>query len=78
LKNCSADAKNADGSGTQAVEISAPLGQTFAFCRQDKAFIPNVQVQVSLVVSEHFAKDMFFSEQLRGGASSGGVTVAAA
>jgi hypothetical protein len=75
LKNCSADSKNADGSGTQAVEISAPLGQTFAFCRQDKAFIPNVQVQVSLVVSEHFAKDMFFSEQLRGGASSGGVTV---
>eukprot|EP01047_Picozoa_sp_COSAG01_P025880 COSAG01_NODE_1650_length_9626_cov_46.037367_2_plen_527_part_00 len=76
LKNCSADAKNADGSDTEAVEISAPLGQTFAFCRQDKAFIPNVQVQVSLVVSEHFAKDMFFSEQLRGGASSGGVKVA--
>eukprot|EP01047_Picozoa_sp_COSAG01_P036263 COSAG01_NODE_2825_length_7004_cov_6.813034_9_plen_520_part_00 len=76
LKNCSSNAKNVDGSETEAVEISAPLGQTFAFCRQDKAFIPNVQVQVSLVVSEHFAKDMFFSEQLRGGASSGGVKVA--
>ena len=76
LRNCSATSKAADGSATQSIEISTPLGQMFTFARQDKAFLPNMQFQVQLVISEHYAKNMCFSETLRGGASSAGVRVA--
>ena len=66
LNNCSSEAKAADGDATQAIEISTPLGQIFPFCRQDSAFLPNVQARIDLTINSDYKTDMLFSEQLRG------------
>ena len=66
LSNCSAQAKAANGSDTKSLEVSTGIGQIFPFCRQDSAFIPNVQARIDLTINENFAKDMFYTEQLRG------------
>ena len=66
LNNCSSEAKAADGDATQAIEISTPLGQIFPFCRQDSAFMPNVQARIDLTINSDYKTDMLFSEQLRG------------
>ena len=50
LNNCSSEGKDADGSQTQSIEISTPLGQIFPFCRQDSAFLPNVQARIDLTI----------------------------
>jgi hypothetical protein len=76
LRNCSADALNANGSETKAVELSTPLGQIFPFCRQDKAFLPNTQWRIDLTINDKFAEDMFFTEDLRGVASTAAISLA--
>ena len=75
LNNCSASDKAADGSETKSVEISAPLSQIFTFARQDKSFLPNMSFQIALTISDDFEKNAFFSELLKGTASSAGVYV---
>lgn len=76
VRNCSAAVKSADGSGTQAVEVSTPLGQIFPSCRT-QTFVPNTQWRVDLTINDKYAEDMFLSEDLRGVASSAAVTIAA-
>ena len=64
VKNCSAIDKRITGADTAAVEISSPLGQVFTFCRQTKAFLPNMQFQITLTISDNYAKDMFYTQVL--------------
>ena len=69
VKNCSSiDRTNASAAAvlndTDAVEISSPLGQVFTFCRQTKAFLPNMQFQIQLTISDNYEKDMFYTQVL--------------
>jgi hypothetical protein len=74
LNNFSGDAKAADGSDADSLEISVPLGQLFPFARTEY-FIPNVQTRLDLTVSDSFRTDMFFTEVLRGQAGASGVSL---
>ena len=62
LKSCSG--QDITAAGTEAVEISTPLGQMFTFCRQTKAFLPNMEFSVMLTISSKFRQDMFFEQAL--------------
>jgi len=53
-----------DGTQTEPFEISSPLGQMFTFCRQTKAFLPNMAFQFMLTISDNFEKDAFFTQDL--------------
>ncbi len=53
-----------DGTETDPFEISSPLGQMFTFCRQTKAFLPNMAFQFMLTISDNFEKDAFFTKDL--------------
>ena len=46
------------------IEISAPMSQGFAFMRQKRAFLPDMQFQWNYTINPDFAKDMCFSEFL--------------
>ena len=46
------------------IEISAPMSQGFAFMRQKRAFLPDMQFQWNYTINPDFAKDMCFSELL--------------
>ena len=69
VQNCSSiDRINADAAAVATnvdqVEISSPLGQVFTFCRQTKAFLPNMQFQIQLTISDNYQKDMFYTQAL--------------
>eukprot|EP01048_Picozoa_sp_COSAG05_P004531 COSAG05_NODE_248_length_12946_cov_85.003737_6_plen_509_part_00 len=65
VQNCS-NVTHANADETEAVEISSPLGQVFTFCRQTKAFLPNMQFQIQLTISDNYEKDMFYTQELDG------------
>ena len=73
LLNNSSGSTKTNGEAATPIEISAPLGQLFTFCRQEKAFIPNVSFLMQLTINSDFASDMFFSKQLRGEASNAAI-----
>ena len=52
----------ADESGVKAVEISAPMSQGFAFLRQKRAFLPDMQFTFSYTINNDAAKDAFYTE----------------
>jgi len=56
----------ADGNSVapSPIEISAPMSQGFAFMRQKRAFLPDMQFQWNYTINPDFAKDMCFSELL--------------
>ena len=56
----------ADGNSVapSPIEISAPMSQGFAFMRQKRAFLPDMQFQWNYTINPDFAKDMCFSEFL--------------
>jgi hypothetical protein len=77
LNNCSGKrrrdgrpfATNATASDTEegpsAIEISAPMSQGFAFMRQKRAFLPDMQFQfINYTINPDFAKDCFFTQLL--------------
>ena len=69
VQNCSSiDRVNGDAAAVadnvDQVEISSPLGQVFTFCRQTKAFLPNMQFQIQLTISDNYQKDMFYTQAL--------------
>ena len=47
-----------------AIEISAPMSQGFAFMRQKRAFLPDMQFQFNYTINPDFAKDCFFTQLL--------------
>jgi hypothetical protein len=55
---------NAGSAEPSPVEISAPMSQGFAFMRQKRSFLPDMQFQFSYTINPEFAKDMFYSEML--------------
>eukprot|EP01045_Picozoa_sp_COSAG04_P008326 COSAG04_NODE_458_length_14025_cov_349.233735_4_plen_280_part_00 len=48
--------------GVKAVEISAPMSQGFAFMRQKRAFLPDMQFTFSYTINNDAAKDTFYTE----------------
>ncbi len=62
LQSCSGN--DLAAGDVKAVELSTPLGQMFTFCRQTKAFLPNMEFSVMLTISSKFREDMFFEQDL--------------
>ena len=50
--------------GPSSIEISSPMSQGFAFMRQKRAFLPDMQFSWSYTINPDYAKDMFFTQFL--------------
>jgi hypothetical protein len=58
------DTADGDSVGPSSIEISSPMSQGFAFMRQKRAFLPDMQFSWSYTINPDYAKDMFFTQFL--------------
>ena len=54
----------ADSVGPSSIEISSPMSQGFAFMRQKRAFLPDMQFSWSYTINPDYQRDMFFTQFL--------------
>jgi hypothetical protein len=58
------DTADGDSVGPSSIEISSPMSQGFAFMRQKRAFLPDMQFSWSYTINPDYQKDMFFTQFL--------------
>jgi hypothetical protein len=75
VNNFSGHAIANHGVAAVPLEVSTPLGQMFPVARTEY-FIPNVQARIDLTISDSYAADMFYTQQLRGEAGAAALTLA--